>query len=130
LEREFKQANAIDVAIGDRIRRARALLGWSQSKLGQAIGVSFQQVQKYETGATRLSANRLVLLSDVLQVPVSFLLQKRQGVERVPQLSEEESESAEVVQAFLTIENPKIRNRMLELLRALAEERPSTCNEK
>src|SRR5271154_3437980 len=64
--------NPIDVHVGNRVRLRRTLLGMSQEKLGEAIGLTFQQVQKYERGANRIGASRLFDLSRVLDVPVSF----------------------------------------------------------
>src|SRR5579883_3316499 len=64
--------NPIDVHVGSRVRLRRTLLGMSQEKLGDAIGLTFQQVQKYERGANRVGASRLFELSRVLDVPVSF----------------------------------------------------------
>ena len=66
------QPNPIDVHIGARIRLRRTLLGMSQEKLGEAIGLTFQQVQKYERGANRIGGSRMWDLSRVLDVPVSF----------------------------------------------------------
>src|SRR6187399_406086 len=65
--------NPIDIHVGGRIRLRRTLLGMSQEKLGEALGLTFQQVQKYERGANRIGASRLQQISEVLQVPVSFL---------------------------------------------------------
>src|ERR671927_173554 len=64
--------NPIDVRVGARLRLRRNMLGLSQEKLGEAIGLTFQQVQKYERGANRIGASRLYELSRVLDVPVSF----------------------------------------------------------
>ena len=69
---EDGSANPIDVHVGARMRLRRTLLGMSQEKLGEAIGLTFQQVQKYERGANRIGASRLFDLSRVLDVPVSF----------------------------------------------------------
>src|SRR5690349_23097057 len=64
--------NPVDVHVGSRVRLRRTLLGMSQEKLGDALGLTFQQVQKYERGANRIGASRLFDLSRVLDVPVSF----------------------------------------------------------
>ncbi|WP_277278285.1 helix-turn-helix domain-containing protein, partial [Thalassospira lucentensis] len=64
--------NPVDIHVGARVRLRRTLLGMSQEKLGEAIGLTFQQVQKYERGANRVGASRLYDLSRVLEVPVSF----------------------------------------------------------
>ena len=70
--RKADKPNPIDVHVGSRVRLRRTLLGMSQEKLGDAIGLTFQQVQKYERGANRIGASRLFDLSRVLDVPVSF----------------------------------------------------------
>ena len=64
--------NPIDVHVGTRVRLRRTLLGLSQEKLGDAIGLTFQQVQKYERGANRIGASRLFDLSRVLDVPIAY----------------------------------------------------------
>src|ERR1051325_5850247 len=68
--------NPIDVHVGSRVRLRRTLLGMSQEKLGEAIGLTFQQVQKYERGANRIGASRLFDLSRVLDVPVSYFFEE------------------------------------------------------
>src|SRR5579875_2588524 len=72
--RKGEKPNPIDVHVGARVRLRRNMLGLSQEKLGEAIGLTFQQVQKYERGANRIGASRLHDLSRVLAVPVSFLV--------------------------------------------------------
>src|SRR5881275_3301143 len=72
MEREGRPS-PIDVHVGSRIRLRRTLLGMSQERLGEALGLTFQQVQKYERGVNRVGASRLQQISEILQVPVSFL---------------------------------------------------------
>src|SRR6186713_954725 len=67
--------NPVDIHVGQRIRLRRTLLGMSQEKLGEALGLTFQQVQKYERGANRVGASRIQQISGILQVPVSFLFE-------------------------------------------------------
>jgi transcriptional regulator with XRE-family HTH domain len=67
-----KSPNSIDVHVGNRIRTRRLALGMSQEKLAGGLGLTFQQVQKYEKGANRVGASRLLAISDILEVPVSF----------------------------------------------------------
>jgi len=74
-----KPLNPIDVHVGSRVRMRRMMLKMSQSELGDALGVTFQQVQKYEKGTNRISASRLQRISDVLQVPVSFFFEHPRG---------------------------------------------------
>src|SRR3546814_20113266 len=68
--------NPVDVHVGSRVRLRRTLLGMSQEKLGEAIGLTFQQVQKYERGTNRIGASRLFDLSKVLDVPVGFFFEE------------------------------------------------------
>jgi len=68
-----KKPNPIDIHVGSRIRLRRTMLGMSQEKLGESLGITFQQIQKYEKGTNRVGASRLQQISEILQVPVSFL---------------------------------------------------------
>ena len=68
-----KAPNPVDKYVGSRVRMRRIMLGMSQEKLGDALGLTFQQVQKYEKGTNRVGASRLQQISEILQVPVSFL---------------------------------------------------------
>src|SRR6201998_1891805 len=121
--------NPIDFHVGARVRLRRTLLGMSQEKLGTAIGLTFQQVQKYERGANRIGASRLYDLSRVLDVPVAFFFDEMgiQPAARVPihvgapaaGLSEEPAtyqagplikrETLELVRAYLRINDAQIR---------------------
>ena len=74
-----KQANAIDKHVGSRVRMRRMMLGMSQEKLGDAIDLTFQQVQKYEKGANRIGASRLFHIAQVLQVPPAFFFEGLSG---------------------------------------------------
>ncbi len=126
----------IDVHVGARLRQRRTLLGMTQTNLGNAIGLSFQQMQKYERGANRISASRLFALSRVLDVPVEYFFEeipsevaasspatKRHG--RVKELPSYESdpmatrETMELVRAYYKIGEPQIRKRLYELTKAL-----------
>jgi len=131
--------NPIDVHVGARIRLRRTLLGLSQEKLGEALGLTFQQVQKYERGANRVGASRLFDLSRVLDVPVSFFFDDMSDdtKSQTPSLLlsgglEEPAstfihdpltkrETLELVRAYYKISDPSIRKRVYELAKALAE---------
>src|SRR6185369_3833986 len=76
---KLEKPNPVDVHVGARVRLRRTLLGMSQEKLGEAVGLTFQQVQKYERGANRVGASRLFDLSRVLDVPVSFFFDDMSG---------------------------------------------------
>ena len=126
--------NPIDVHVGSRVRLRRNMLGLSQEKLGEAIGLTFQQVQKYERGTNRISASRLHDLSRVLDVPVSFFFDDMDPV-RAPAIpagfAEPPSEAfeadplgkretMELVGAYYRIDDPLVRRRLFNLAKALA----------
>jgi len=128
--------NPIDVQVGSRVRLRRNMLGLSQEKLGQMIGLTFQQVQKYERGANRISASRLYELSRVLDVPILFFFDNIDPV-RAPAIpgglaepSAEASESdplrkretIELVAAYYAIDDTATRHRLFNLAKALAGE--------
>ncbi len=127
--------NPTDIHVGARVRLRRTLLGMSQEKLGDAIGLTFQQVQKYERGANRVGASRLYDLSRVLDVPVAFffediaagddvvprpagLAEAAEGYEADPMLKRE---TLELVRAYYKITDPHIRRRFFDLAKALAK---------
>ncbi len=126
--------NPIDVHVGTRVRLRRNMLGLSQEKLGEAIGLTFQQVQKYERGANRIGASRLHDLSRVLDVPVSFFFDDMDPV-RAPAIPAgfaeppaeafdsdplRKRETVELVSAYYRIEDGVVRRRLFELAKALA----------
>ena len=103
--------NPVDVHVGSRIRLRRTLLGMSQEKLGKAIGLTFQQVQKYERGTNRVGSGRLYQLAKVLSVPISFFFD-----DMPPEVSGEAPGFAEVAEPF---DNGLLNKRVtLELVRA------------
>ena len=128
--------NPVDIHVGSRVRLRRTLLGLSQDKLGQALGLTFQQVQKYERGANRIGASRLFELSHILDVPVSFFYDDMPdavaaasgppagGFHDQPQAAPETDslsrrETLELVRAYYRIANPKVRKRLFELTKSL-----------
>jgi transcriptional regulator with XRE-family HTH domain len=134
--RKSDKPNPIDVHVGSRVRLRRTLLGMSQEKLGEAIGLTFQQVQKYERGANRIGASRLYDLSRVLDVPVSFFfddikpetIATREALESgtEPAIAHYEPdptmrrETLELVRAYYRIPDPQIRRRLFDLTKAIA----------
>lgn len=123
----------VDIHVGTRLRQRRTLLGMSQEKLAAAFGVSFQQIQKYERGANRVSASRLHQLTRILNVPVGYFFE---GMTDVPQngsaahpLHDNEMvasrETLELVRAYYRIEDPTVRRRVVDLLRSLGPEAAS-----
>jgi transcriptional regulator with XRE-family HTH domain len=130
--------NPIDVHVGSRIRLRRTLLGMSQEKLGEAIGLTFQQVQKYERGANRVGSSRLFDLARVLDVPVSYFFEdmsasvqekspsKLMGVAAPPEPEYEpdpmaKRETLELVRAYYKITDPQVRKRIFELTKSIAK---------
>src|SRR5829696_3822128 len=126
--------NPIDVRVGARLRLRRNMLGLSQEKLGEAIGLTFQQVQKYERGANRIGASRLHEVSRVLDVPPSFFFDDMDPV-RAPAIPGgfaeppadvfdadplRKRETVELVEAYHAISDSAVRKRLFELARALA----------
>ncbi|MGH6881037.1 MAG: helix-turn-helix domain-containing protein [Hypericibacter sp.] len=128
--------NPIDVHVGARIRQRRTLLGMSQEKLGEAIGLTFQQVQKYERGANRVGSSRLFDLARVLDVPVSYFFEDMsagtasKSPSRLRGLAEPKPEpfepdplakreTLELVRAYYRIADPAVRKRVFELTKAL-----------
>ena len=130
---------AVDIHVGARLRLPRTLLGISQEKLGEAVGLTFQQIQKYERGANRVGASRLYEFSRVLDVPVSFFFDDMNEKTRATRgrridpktlsdgdQAELESdplarrETLELVRAYYKIEDPKVRKRLFELTKTLA----------
>lgn len=117
--------NPVDVHVGRRVRARRALLGMSQAGLAQAFGLTFQQIQKYERGANRISAGRLWLLAQVLDVPVSYFFE---GLEPSGNSADADDrmarrETLELVRAYYRIEDPAVRRSLVDLVRVVSASR-------
>jgi len=129
---EQRKPNPIDIHVGSRIRLRRTMLGMSQEKLGDALGITFQQIQKYEKGANRVGASRLQEISRILNTPVAFFFEGAPGQEPGEDGFKEASSTNYVVdflssseglqlnRAFVKIEDPKVRKKLVELAKALA----------
>ena len=140
LSRRGEGPNPIDVHVGARLRLRRTLLGLSQEKLGEAVGITFQQLQKYERGSNRISASRLFNLSQVLEVPVSFFFDDmpQAGAQPAPEAaapSETEEfdsmarrETLELVRAYYRIGDPSVRKRTFDLVKALGGDRDAASD--
>ena len=142
----------IDVHVGSRIRLRRTLMGMSQERLGEALGLTFQQVQKYERGANRVGASRLFDLSRVLDVPIGFFFDDMAeplaksyadqagglGTRRAYGFADSQDsfpqpvddtlsrrETLELVRAYYRITDPAVRKRVFELIRSLVPETPA-----
>jgi transcriptional regulator with XRE-family HTH domain len=129
----------IDVQVGARIRLRRTVLGMSQEQLGEALGLSFQQVQKYETGVNRVRASRLFDLSRVIDVPISYFfddmldsLSPSRGAPAPPRAggfaesqdgfgdnAMNQRETLELVRTFDRIRSPSVRKRVYELIKSM-----------
>lgn len=131
-----RRPNPIDVHVGARVRFRRMLLGMSQEKLGERLGLTFQQVQKYEKGINRIGASRLFELANVLGVNVQFFYDDAPELagEATSQGFAEEAatdyvggflksrEGIELNRAFARIPDPKVRRSIVDLVRSIAEE--------
>lgn len=136
-ERNSRRANPMDVHVGGRVRMRRMLLGMSQEKLGEQLGLTFQQVQKYEKGVNRIGASRLFELAKVLGVPVQFFYDEApsgaMGHAPAMGFAERANESyvvdflstregLELNKAFSRITDPKARKAICDLVKSLAGE--------
>jgi len=129
-----KAPNPIDKHVGSRVRMRRMMLGMSQEKLGDALGLTFQQVQKYEKGTNRIGASRLQQISLILQVPVAFFFEGAPTLQGQPEGMQEApspayvsdflatSEGLALTKAFTRIKQPKLRRRIVDLVEEIAGE--------
>lgn len=132
-----RQPNPIDVHVGGRVRMRRILAGMSQEKLGEEIGLTFQQIQKYEKGSNRISASRLYQISRILNVPVQFFFEDVPDPDRDPGEGQEHApdsgasleiidfisstEGLQLNKAFSEIGDPGVRRKVVELVKTLAD---------
>jgi transcriptional regulator with XRE-family HTH domain len=139
VEREHR-ASPIDVHVGTRVRLRRTLLGMSQEKLGEALGLTFQQIQKYERGVNRIGASRLFDLARVLDVPIGFFFDDMspelggnaanrargaafgfaEGQEGFEDDTLHRRETLELVRAYYRITDPSVRKRVFDLIKTLS----------
>ena len=127
-----KAPNPVDKYVGSRVRMRRIMLGMSQEKLGEALGLTFQQVQKYEKGTNRVGASRIQQISEILQVPVSFLFEGGPsgtvGAEGFAEGTSPAyvsdflatSEGLALTRAFTRIADAKLRRSIVELVEQIA----------
>jgi transcriptional regulator with XRE-family HTH domain len=117
----------VDIHVGSRVRLRRTLMGLSQVKLARMLGLTFQQVQKYEKGFNRIGSSRLYQLSRILEVPVSYFFDEMVGA---PGLAEPAQapyeadtmarrETLELVRAYYRIADPDVRRRVYELIKSM-----------
>lgn len=119
--------NPIDVHVGKRIRTRRLFLGMNQETLAKALGLTFQQVQKYEGGANRVSASRLSAMADILGVPISFFFgdlkaedAKQTPAEQQSRERMERPETIELIRLYYAISDENVRHQFLEMVKAVA----------
>ncbi|CAM5203117.1 Cro/Cl family transcriptional regulator [Bosea thiooxidans] len=134
-----KVPNPIDRHVGSRVRMRRMLAGISQEKLGDALGLTFQQVQKYEKGSNRISASRLQQIAKMLDVPVAFFFDGAPTADMpaggfsdsaaTAYISDflATSEGVQLTKAFTRIKSSRVRRRIIDLVEALAEEETGTA---
>lgn len=127
---EKKNPDPIDVYVGSRIRLRRNILRLSQEKLGEKLGITFQQIQKYEKGTNRVGASRLQAISDIMGVPVSYFFEEALGNRIADGFGESEntymdfcssSEGIQLMRAFTNISDAKVRRKIIDLAKALSE---------
>ena len=133
-EQTLARSHPVDVHVGSRMRQRRALLGMSQTALGKAVGLTFQQVQKYERGANRMGSSRLFEFAKVLDVPISFFFEemdpetasnrRKPGRPRSKQAEPDvntKRETLELVRAYYKIHNEDVRKQIRGMVQELAK---------
>lgn len=135
-----KIPNPIDQHVGSRVKMRRVLLGLSQEKLGEAIGLTFQQVQKYEKGTNRIGASRLQQISKTLNVPPAFFFEGVPVSEGLGEIIKDttntkgvsdflmSAEGLQLNRAFTKIMDPKVRKRIIDLVITLSENEVEGAN--
>ena len=128
-----KSLDPIDKHVGNRVRMRRMMLGMSQEKLGEALGLTFQQVQKYENGTNRIGASRLQYLSDILQVPVLFFFEGSPHARRARSRIDgppspdyitdflTSRDGLTLTKAFMRIKDAKLKRRIVDLVQRIAD---------
>jgi transcriptional regulator with XRE-family HTH domain len=142
-ELRSENPDPVDIHVGSRLRIRRNLVGFSQEQLGKALGLTFQQIQKYERGVNRMGSSRLFQISRLLSVPVSYFFEEMAPVHGWAQQGSSESEQSamedtpapmaedydvlrkretlELVRAYYRIQDSKQRRKVYELVRSMAE---------
>lgn len=141
-ERNARRPNPMDIHVGSRVRLRRMLLGMSQEKLGDHLGLTFQQVQKYEKGINRIGASRLFDLSKTLGVPIDYFYEDAPNFS--PGMAEEQTgysdkgsensvfeflstrEGLELNKSFVKISDPRVRRSIVDLVKSVAGEQDNS----
>ena len=131
-----KVADSVDRHVGSRVRVRRLMLGMTQEKLGKALGLTFQQVQKYEKGTNRVGASRIQQICEILQIPVSFLFEgSPTAISKAESLNEAPSpayvydflatsEGLALTRAFTRITDAKLRRSIVDMVEQIAAKEP------
>ena len=127
-----KVPNPIDIQVGARLRMRRMLISMSQEKLGDSVGLTFQQIQKYEKGTNRIGASRLQQISSVLGVPVAYFFEDSETEAQAGFAENQQapfvhdvlgsSEGLALNKYFLRVKDPKVRRKIIDLVKSLADE--------
>lgn len=132
-----RKPNPIDIHVGSRLRLRRTMMGMSQEKLGTQLGITFQQIQKYEKGTNRIGASRLHEIASIFRTPISYFYEDAPNINKNPGEGQEagfsdvassdyvvdflsSSEGLQLNRAFIKIENPKIRKKIIDLVKELS----------
>jgi transcriptional regulator with XRE-family HTH domain len=122
--------NPLDAFAGARLREARRLRGYSQVQIGEALGLSFQAVQKYESGENRISAGRLVQLAAFLQVPLAFFAQDRQGLTDKTASSEVfREDELKLVRAYRALPSDAVRAEFRRFIEVMGRGEPAAVSD-
>lgn len=118
----------VDVHVGSRVRLRRTVLGMSQERLADQLGITFQQVQKYENGSNRIGASRLYMIATILNVSVEYFYEgyKSDALEVNEEVSEfdrqlNKRESIDLIRAYYSIADDKVRKKVLDLVKSMAK---------
>lgn len=128
-------ADSVDVHVGKRLQLRRSLLGLSQEKLGEAVGLTFQQIQKYEKGLNRISSGKLFQFSNILDVPVQYFFDALEGMNQnanrgLADNDQEEfigndvmqnRETVELVRTYYAIKDPELRKDAVRFMKSIAK---------
>lgn len=123
-----KEPNAIDVEVGARLRARRVMSGMSQSSLAEGLGITFQQVQKYEKGSNRIGSSRLQTIANILGVPVAYFFEQCGEMSPSPNIDDglagflSSPEGLELNRAFRGIADPRVRRTFVALVKSLVIE--------
>jgi transcriptional regulator with XRE-family HTH domain len=123
-----RRADVVDLHLGRKLRERRSMLGWTQAELGDGVGLTFQQINKYEAGRNRIGAGRLWQFTQLLNVPVSYFFEGLEGKDKrrpIPKFDARDAllqrEKVNLVRNYYAITNEKLRNRIRQLVKTMAE---------